>query len=228
MTERRVVIAGGHGKIARHLTKLLTASGDRALGLIRNPDHEGPVRALGALPVIVDLEQATVDEVAEILRGADAVVFAAGAGPGSGAARKDSVDRGASVLLADAAERAGVRRFVQISSFGAGEPIPPDTDEVFAAYLTAKTAAEEDLRRRDGLDWTILRPGGLTDDEPTGEVTLTEPPLDRGTVPRADVAAVIAALLASGENGRTPRGVGRTLMLTEGSIPIQDAVAALP
>ncbi|MCL2534029.1 MAG: SDR family oxidoreductase [Nocardiaceae bacterium] len=228
MTDRRVVIAGGHGKIARHLIKQLTASGDRAVALIRNPDHEGPVRALGALPQIVDLEHATVDEVAELLHDADAVVFAAGAGPGSGAARKDTVDRGAAVLMADAAERAGVRRFVQVSSFGAGEPVPPGTDEVFAAYLTAKSAAEEDLRRRDGLDWTIVRPGGLTDDDPTGEVTLTEPPLERGTVPRGDVAAVIAALLAPEGGDRTPRAVGRTLMLTEGSIPVQDAVAAIP
>lgn len=228
MTERRVVIAGGHGKIARHLIKLLTASGDLAVALIRNPNHEGPVRALGAYPEIVDLENASVDEVADLLRGADAVVFAAGAGPGSGVARKDTVDRGAAVLTADAAERAGVRRYVQISSFGAGEPIPEGTDETFAAYLVAKTAAEEDLRRRDGLDWTILRPGGLTDDEPTGEVTLTEPPLERGTVSRADVAAVVAALLEPGRDDGAPRAVGRTLMLTEGSIPIRDAVAALP
>lgn len=228
MTDRRIVIAGGHGKIARYLIKALTASGDRAVALIRNPDHAGPVRALGALPVVVDLETATVDEVAEIVRGADAVVFAAGAGPGSGAARKDAVDRGAAVLMADAAERAGVRRFVQISSFGAGEPIPDGTDDVFAAYLVAKTAAEDDLRRRDGLDWTILRPGGLTDDDPTGEVALTEPPLERGTVPRGDVAAVIAALLAPTAGDRRPRAVGRTLMLTEGSFSIEDAVAALP
>ncbi|RVW02936.1 NAD(P)-binding oxidoreductase [Rhodococcus xishaensis] len=228
MTDRRIVIAGGHGKIARHLIKLLTASGDRAVALIRNPEHEGPVRALGAYPAIVDLENATVDEVAELLHGADAVVFAAGAGPGSGAARKDTVDRGAAVLTAEAAERAGVRRYLQVSSFGAGEAIPGGIDEVFAAYLEAKTAAEEDLRQRDGLDWTILRPGGLTDEDPTDEVTLTEPPLERGTVSRADVAAVIAALLGSGEDSRAPAAVGRTLMLTEGTTPVHDAVAALP
>ncbi|MFM1723446.1 MULTISPECIES: SDR family oxidoreductase [Rhodococcus] len=227
MTDRRIVIAGGHGKIARHLIKELTASGDRAVALIRNPDHVGPVQALGALPVVIDLEHASVDDVVDVVRGADAVVFAAGAGPGSGAARKDSVDRGAAVLLADAAERAGVRRFVQISSFGAGEPIPDGTDDGFVAYLEAKTAAEEDLKRRDGLDWTILRPGGLTDDDPTGEVALTEPPLERGTVPRGDVAAVIAALLGTDADGR-PRAVGRTLMLTEGSFSVEDAVAALP
>ncbi|WP_305094195.1 NAD(P)-binding oxidoreductase [Prescottella sp. R16] len=221
MTERRIVVAGGHGKIARHLIKNLTASGDLAVALIRNPDHEDPLRALGAYPRLVDLEHAGVDEVADTMHGADAVVFAAGAGPGSGAARKDTVDRGAAALTASAAERAGVRRYVQISSFGAGEPIPEDTDEVFAVYLAAKTAAEEDLRRRD-LDWTILRPGGLTDDEPTGEVTLTEPPLERGTVPRADVAAVLAALVEPGAPA-----VRRTLMLTSGSMPVREAVAAL-
>ncbi|MDV7243956.1 MULTISPECIES: NAD(P)H-binding protein [Rhodococcus] len=220
-TPRRIVIAGGHGKIARHLTKLLTARGDRAVALIRNPDHEHAVAALGAEPVVIDLENSTVDDVAKVLLGADAAVFAAGAGPGSGAERKDTVDRGGAVLLAEAAEKAGVRRFVQVSSFGAGEPIPEGTDDVFAAYLVAKTSAEEDLRARTYLDWTILRPGGLTDDEPTGHVTLAAPPLERGTVPRADVAAVVVALLDD------PTTARKTLMLTSGPTPVEDAVAAL-
>lgn len=220
-TARRIVIAGGHGKIARHLTKSLTAQGDRAVAVIRNPDHEHAVAALGAEPVVIDLETATVDEVARILVGADAVVFAAGAGPGSGAARKDTVDRGASVLLADAAEKAGVRRFVQISSIGAGEPVPEGTEEVFAAYLVAKTKAEKDLEARTDLDWTILRPGGLLDDDPTGHVTLAEPPVARGTVSRADVAAVITALLSD------PGTAKKILVLTSGTTPIEEAVAAL-
>ncbi|MFZ2178397.1 MAG: NAD(P)H-binding protein [Rhodococcus sp. (in: high G+C Gram-positive bacteria)] len=218
---RRIVIAGGHGKIARELTKLLTARGDRAVALIRNPAQEHAVAALGAEPVVIDLETATVDEVAETLAGADAAVFAAGAGPGSGVARKDTVDRAAAVLLADAAEKAGVRRFVQVSSFGAGEPIAEGTDEVFAAYLVAKTAAEEDLRARTNLDWTILRPGGLLDDDPTGHVTLTAPPLEPGSVSRADVAAVIDALLDD------PTTAKETVMLTSGPTPIAEAVAAL-
>ena len=119
-----------------------------------------------------------------LLSGADAAVFAAGAGPGSGALRKDSVDRAASVLLADAAGRAGVRRFVQISSMGAGAPPRPGTDEVWAAYMTAKTAAEADLRARD-LDWTILRPGGLTDAPATGRIRLAprRSPLGRSLAP---------------------------------------------
>ncbi|MBC2642914.1 MULTISPECIES: NAD(P)H-binding protein [unclassified Rhodococcus (in: high G+C Gram-positive bacteria)] len=220
-TPRRIVIAGGHGKVARHLIKILTARGDRAVALIRNPDHEHAVAALGAEPVVIDLETASADDVAKTLVGADAAVFAAGAGPGSGVARKDTVDRGAAVLLADAAEKAGTRRFVQISSFGAGEPIPEGTDEVFAAYLVAKTAAEEDLRARTDLDWTIIRPGSLIDDDPTGHVTLAAPPLEHGTVPRADVAAVVAALLDH------PNTVKKTLMLTSGPTPIDEAVAAV-
>ncbi|WP_127781614.1 SDR family oxidoreductase [Rhodococcus sp. X156] len=217
----RVVIAGGHGKIAQHLLRLLAERGDDAVALIRNPAHIGDISDLGADAVVLDLESADVAQVAEVLQGADAVVFAAGAGPGSSIERKDTVDRAGSVLLADGAEQAGVRRFVQVSSFGAGEPVPEGTDEVFTAYLAAKTAAEDDLTRREGLDWTVLRPGGLTDEGPTGLVALTSPPLEPGQVPRADVAAVLLALLD------TPATAGHTLMLTSGDTPIADAVQAV-
>src|SRR5262249_59284382 len=191
----RVVSAGGHGKIALLLERLLAGRGDQAAGLIRNPAHAADVRKAGADAVVCDLEAATADDVAGLLSGAAAVVFAAGAGAGSGAGRKDSVDRGASVLMADAAGRAGVRRFVQISTMGAGQPPQPGTGEVWAAYLTAKTAAEDDLRSRGELDWTILRPGRLTDAPATGQIRLAPPPVPRGAISRADVAAVIAALL---------------------------------
>src|SRR5690348_2442487 len=154
----RVVIAGGHGKIALLVERLLAGRGDQAVGLIRNPAQVADVRKAGAEAVVCDLEAASVEDVTALLAGADAVVFAAGAGPGSGAPRKDTVDRAASVLMAGAAERAGVRRFVQVSSMGAGQPPAPGRGEVGAAYITAKTAAEADLRARD-LDWTILRPG---------------------------------------------------------------------
>ncbi|WP_326823191.1 NAD(P)H-binding protein [Streptosporangium sp. NBC_01756] len=213
----RVVIAGGHGKIALHLERLLAGRGDEPVGLIRRPDQEPDIRATGAEAVLCDLEKAGVDEVAAHLAGADAAVFAAGAGPNSGAPRKDTVDRAAAVLLAEAAERAGVRRFVQISSMGAGKPPEPGSDEVWAAYLTAKTAAEDDLRTRD-LDWTILRPGALTDDPGTGLVALSDPPSPRGRVPREDVAAVIVALLAA------PGSHGRTLELIGGDTPVPEAV----
>lgn len=215
----RVVVAGAHGKIAREFGRLLAARGDEVVGLIRNPEHAEDLRGDGVQPAVIDLEQAGVAELAAHLDGADAVVFAAGAGPGSGAARKDTVDRAASVLLADAAERAGVRRFLQVSAMGAGQPAnPPGVGEVFAAYLDAKRAAEEDLRARD-LDWTILRPGRLTDDPPTGEVTLAAE-VRRDEVPRADVAAVLVALLDE------PASVRKELALVRGTTPLGEAVRA--
>ena len=216
----RVVIAGGHGKIALLLERLLAGRDDQAVGLIRNPAQVADVQKAGAEAVVCDLEAASADDVAALLSGAAAVVFAAGAGPGSGAARKDSVDRGASVLMADAAEQAGVRRFVQVSSMGAGQPPRPGTDEVWAAYITAKTAAEEDLRSRD-LDWTILRPGHLTDGPATGRIRLAAPPVPAGAIPRADVAAVIAALL------HEPGTRHQTLELVGGDSPVVGAVRSI-
>jgi uncharacterized protein YbjT (DUF2867 family) len=187
------------------------------VGLIRNPAQAADVQQAGAEAVVCDLEAASAGDIAVLLSGATAVVFAAGAGPGSGAPRKDTVDRGASVLMADAAGRAGVRRFVQISTMGAGQPPRPGTDEVWAAYIAAKTAAEDDLRSRD-LDWTILRPGGLTDAPATGRVRLAAPPVPAGTISRADVAAVIAALLDE------PGTWHQTLELVGGDTPVTAAV----
>ena len=214
----RIAIAGGHGQIARRLSRLLAERGDTPFAIVRNPDHVADVEADGATAVLLDLEQTDAGTLAAQLSDADAVVFAAGAGPGSGAGRKDTVDRGAAALLADAAQQAGVRRYLLVSSVGAGAEPPAGTDEVFAAYLRAKTAAEEDLRGRD-LDWTILRPGGLTDDAGTGRVRLgAEVP--RGQVPRDDVAAVLVGLLDE------PRTAGLVLELSEGATPVPAAVAA--
>ena len=214
----RTVIAGGHGQIALHLERLLAARGDTPVGLIRRAGpQEEDLRAAGTEPVLCDLESAAVDQVAAVLAGADAAVFAAGAGAGSGADRKDTVDRAAAVLFADAAERAGVRRFVLLSSMGADREPPADTDPVFAAYLRAKGAADADLAARTALDWTILRPGRLTDEPATGRVLLAER-TGRGSVPRADVAAVIAALLD------TPATSGLTLELVAGEAEVTRAV----
>ncbi|HEU5107877.1 MAG TPA: NAD(P)H-binding protein [Micromonosporaceae bacterium] len=201
----RVVIAGGHGQIALLLERLLVDRGDQAVGIVRNPDHAAELTAIGAQAVVLDLERADLDAVAEVLAGADAAVFAAGAGPGSGVARKDTVDRAAAMLFADAAQAAGVRRHLQISAMGLDRAGDPAVDEVFRAYLAAKDAAERDLRRRD-LDWTILRPGRLTDGPATGRVVLADsaPP---GAVSRADVAAVLLDLLDD------PSTAGRTLEL---------------
>lgn len=220
----RVLIAGGHGKIALRLGWMLAGRGDRAVGLIRNPEHAEDLRAAGMQPVIFDLEASGPVELSEHLDGADAVVFAAGAGPGSGAARKDTVDRAAAALLADAAERAGVRRYLLIGSMGVDvdDPNwspPPEAAEVLAAYLWAKAASERDLRAR-ALDWTVLRPGRLIDEPGTGRVRLAPPPVSRGDISRDDVAAVLLALLDE------PGTIGLTLELVRGDTPVADAVAA--
>lgn len=219
---RRVVIAGGHGKIGLVLGSLLARRGDRPVGLIRNRGHAMDLVGAGVEAAVCDLERASLDEVAGVVTGADAVVFAAGAGPGSGAARKDTVDRAGAVLLADAAEHAGVRRHIQVSAVGLEAvrdgATPAEMDEVFVAYLRAKLAAEDDLRARDRLDWTILRPGRLTDDPATGLVSLAEH-VERDAVPRADVAAVLAALLDA------PNTAGKTLELMTGTTPVDTAVA---
>jgi nucleoside-diphosphate-sugar epimerase len=219
----RVVLAGAHGQIARRLGRLLTARGDTVVGIIRNAAHESDVRSDGVDPVVLDLESASVDDVAAVVSGADAVVFAAGAGPGSGAGRKDTVDRGAAVLLADAAERAAVRRYLLVSSMGADAVAdgrtPDGMDDVFLAYLRAKLAAEQDLLGRPALTVTVLRPGGLTDEPGTGHVALARH-VPRGSVARDDVAAVLMALLD------VPRD-GVLAELVSGPTPLAEAVAAL-
>ena len=214
-----VVIAGGHGKIALRLTARLAARADIVTSLIRNPDHRADVEQAGGRPVVVDLEATTVDDLAPILRGADAVVFAAGAGPGSGAARKDTVDRAAAVLLAEAARAAGVQRYLLVSSTGVDDPPRPGTDEVWAAYLAAKKAAEEAVRA-SALAWTILRPGALTDDPGTGRVLLAPPPVPPAEVTRDDTAAVLVALLD------TPATAGQVLELRAGDTDVDKAVRA--
>jgi uncharacterized protein YbjT (DUF2867 family) len=215
----RVVIAGGHGKIALILERLLSQRGDTVLGLIRNPAHAADLEAAGAQPVVVDLEAATPDDIAAHLEDADAVVFAAGAGPGSGAARKQTVDRDAAILLADAAEDAGVRRYVLISAIGADVEAPDDIgDPVFVAYLRAKGAADDAIRARKALDATVVRPGHLTDDPGTGRVELSDE-TGRGDIPREDVAAVLVAVLD------TPRTAGQTFEVISGDTPIAEALA---
>ena len=219
MLSVNVVIAGGHGKIALRLTARLTARADVVTSIIRNPEHRADVEHVGGRPVVLDLEATTVDGLMGIVRGADAVVFAAGAGPGSGAARKDTVDRAAAVLLADAAEAAGVRRYLLVSSTGVDDPPRPGTDEVWAAYLAAKKAAENAIRA-SALAWTILRPGALTVEPGTGRVLLAPPPVERAEVTRDDTAAVLVALLD------TPATAGQILELRAGDTDVDTAVRA--
>lgn len=214
-----VVIAGGHGKIALILERLLSARGDSAAGLIRNPAQVADLEAAGATALVVDLEKASVDEVARHLRGADAVVFAAGAGPGSGAARKQTVDRDAAILLADAAEAAGVERYVMVSAMAA-DPRATADDDVFQAYLRAKGVADEAIRSRRGLKWTVVRPGALTNDAGNGRVKIADS-TGRGSIPREDVAAVVVAVLDE------PATAGKSFDLISGETPIAEAVSAL-
>jgi nucleoside-diphosphate-sugar epimerase len=209
-----VAIAGAHGKIARRLTRLLAARGDSVRGLIRNPDHADDVRGDGADPIVCDVEVASVDEVASAIVGADAAVFAAGAGPGSGAARKMTMDRDGAIKLLEAARTAGVPRYVIISSVGAEDP--PPGDDVFSVYLRAKAEADQAVAASD-REWTIIRPGGLTDAPGTGRVRIDIEPF-RGRVPRDDVAAVLAAVLPE------PRSVGRILYVNAGPDPIEQAL----
>ena len=212
-----IVIAGAHGKIARRLARLLVARGDSVRGLIRNPDHAEDLRADGSEPVLLDLEAAEPDQVAEAVAGADAVVFAAGAGPGSGPERKLTVDRDGAIKLLEGARAADVPRYVIISSVGAEDP--PDDDDGFSVYLRAKAEADRALTASD-RDWTVVRPGFLSDDPGTGRVRIQTDPI-RDRVPRDDVAAVLAAVLAE------PRSARLTIYLVGGEDPIEQALEAV-
>lgn len=214
--DMRVVIAGGHGKIALRLTRLLSARGDSVAGLIRNPDQADDVAAHGGEPVVFDLERDSVEALAVVLADASAAVFAAGAGPGSGAERKLTVDRDGAIKLLEAARAAAVPGYLIISSVGAEDP--PDGDDVFSVYLRAKAAADAAVEASD-REWTIVRPGRLTDDAGTGHVRIDPDPI-RGEIPRDDVAAVVAALL------HDPRAARRILYLNGGEDPIEQAVEA--
>jgi uncharacterized protein YbjT (DUF2867 family) len=214
----RIVIAGGHGKIALLLSSQLATLGHHPVGLIRNAAHAADVRATGAEPVVLDLEGSDVPTLALALAGADAVVFAAGAGPGSSAERKLTVDRDGAILLADAAVAAGIRRIVVISAIGA-DGFDPASADVFQVYLRAKSEADAAVRALD-LDWTIVRPGGLTDDEPTGLVTLAES-VARGSIPRTDVAAIVTRLVLDNS------AVRRQFEVTSGGTPIAAALGSL-
>lgn len=212
----KVAIAGGHGKIGRLLEGLLVKRGDAAIGLIRNPDHADDLRELGAEPVLCDLEGDC--DVAAAITGADAVVFAAGAGPGSGVERKRSMDLGGALKLIEAAKANGISRYLIVSSMGAAEP-PGEGGGAFGEYLRAKSEADRALAA-SGLDYTIVRPGRLTDDPGSSRVKVA-PQLERGSIPRADVAAVLLACID------VENTIGREFDLLSGETPIEEALAAL-
>jgi uncharacterized protein YbjT (DUF2867 family) len=211
-----IVIAGGHGKIALRLARVLTARGDAVRSLIRNPGHEAGVHAVGAEAILADMEK--LDDLSEFVDGADAVVFAAGAGAGSGPERKRTVDLGGAVKLLEAARRTGARRYLMVSSMGAGSPAAGS--EAMRPYLEAKGEADAALSASD-LDWTIIRPGMLTDDPGTGMVDAAASLGRRGSITRDDVAVVLAACLDE------PRTVRSTFELLQGATPIPEALASL-
>ncbi|CAN5590181.1 SDR family oxidoreductase [soil metagenome] len=211
----RIVIIGGHGKVALHLARILTARGDDATSVFRNADHTDDVVATGATPVVADIEALDTAALAKVIAGHDAVVFTAGAGGGD-PARTYSVDRDAAIRVIDAARDARVPRFVIVSYFGAGAEHGVDESNSFYAYAEAKAAADAHLRKSD-LDWTVLGPGGLTLEPATGRITVG-PEAANGKVSREDVALVIAATLADDST------IGRTIEFNNGDVPIAEAL----
>ena len=211
-----VSILGAHGKIARHLTPLLAERDHSVHGIVRSDDQFDDIRSDGGEPILCDLEAAGADDIDGALRGSDVVVFAAGAGPGSGPDRKKSLDRDGAIAAVESAVRVGATHFVIVSSMGADDP--PDDDETFSIYLRAKAAADDAVRSTEIIH-TIIRPGALTDDDPTGMVEIG-PSVPRSEVPRADVAAVLAEFI-----DRTPEG-SRTVELVSGDHRVADAVAS--
>jgi uncharacterized protein YbjT (DUF2867 family) len=214
----KVIIIGGHGKVALRLAPQLVARGDEVTSVFRNPDHTGEVAATGATPVLSDVESMSTEELTELVSGHDAVLWSAGAGGGD-AARTYAVDRDAAIRSMDAAQSAGVRRYVMVSFLGASRENLPAGDDPFFPYADAKVAADEHLRR-SGLAWTILQPGALTLDEPTGKIDVLGTPTEKSSVARGDVAAVAAAVLA--DDSAAHRSIG----FRNGSTPISEALGA--
>lgn len=213
-----VAVVGGHGKIALRLLRLLSERGDRGRALIRNPDHAAEVEATGATAVGADIENLDSDAIARSIAGVDAVVFAAGAGPGSGAARKRTVDYGGAVKLIEAARMDDVSRYLIVSAIGVNRP--ERWSDQMRPYLEAKAEADAEVAD-SGLDFTIVRPGGLTD-EPGTNLVAAAPDLGRyGQISRDDVAATLVACLDE------PSTIGKAFDLLEGETPIPEALASL-
>jgi uncharacterized protein YbjT (DUF2867 family) len=213
-----VAVAGGHGKIALRLLRLLSQRGDRGLGLIRNADHAADLEAVGAMPVGADLENLDPDAIATSIAGCDAVVFAAGAGPGSGAARKRTVDYGGAVKLIDACKAEEIRRYLMVSAMGVRDPGARGPE--MQPYYDAKLEADQALEA-SGLDYTIVRPGRLTDDPGTGLIEAAAELQRIGDVPRDDVAATLVACLDADNT------IGKSFDLLGGNTPVAEALETL-
>jgi uncharacterized protein YbjT (DUF2867 family) len=212
----RIAIVGAHGKVAQQLMRVLYDQGDDFVGIVRQDEHAEDVYRLGGEGVLLDIEKADAHALASAVDGCDAIVFSAGAGPGSGVERKRTVDYGGSVLAQKAAAEAGIERFVQVSAWGVDSPVAEDADPQWRAYVEAKRDADAELRA-SGLAWTILRPGALTIEEGTSSVSLGDS-VPRGSIAREDVARLIAACLAE------PATIGRQWEVVAGPDPIPDAL----
>ena len=212
----RIAIVGGHGQVARHLLVELRRSAHDPVALVRREEYRGDLESRGAEVRLLDIERAEAAEFAAAFAGCGVVVFAAGGGPDGNLERKRTVDLEGSLKSAEGALQAGIDRFVQISAIGVDDPLPDDTDEVWRAYVEAKRDADAALRGST-LSWTILRPGRLTDEPATGRVTLG-PDVERGEVTRADVAAVVAAVID------VPTAVRKQWSLVGGDTPVAEAV----
>ncbi len=216
----RIAVVGGHGNVAQHLHTALLSNGHTPVALVRKEEQRAELEKLGAEVRMLDLEQQQAEEFAAVFEGCDAVVFAAGGGGDGSVERKRTVDLEGSLKSIDGARRAGISRFVQISAMGVDQELPEDTGEVWRAYVEAKRDADAALRDSD-LDWTIIRPGALTDEDGTGLVALG-PDVERGEVTRADVAAVVAAVLDAETT------VGQQWNLIGGRTPVAEAVRQSP
>lgn len=209
-----IILFGGHGKIALLTEPILIGRGDIVTAVIRNPEHSATVAATGATPLVADVEQLTVADLAELIAGHDAVVWSAGAGGGD-PKRTYAVDQDAAIRTMDAAQLAGVQRYVMVSYFDSAIDHGVPKENSFFAYAQAKAAADQHLRASD-LQWTVLGPSALTLDEPTGAIETTA---DKSTrVSRANVASVIARVL------ETPSTVGQTVNFNDGATPIPQAI----
>lgn len=230
----RIAVVGGHGHVALQLHPLLRAAGHVPVALVRREDYRDELEGLGAEVRLLDIEAGDVEDFTAAFEGCDAVVFTAGGGPDGNIERKRTVDLGGSLLSIEAAERMGIRRFVQVSAWGVDEPLPDDVSATWRAYVEAKAGADEALRS-SGLDWTVVRPGRLTHDPATGRVRVgtdaeiphddparsSDPDNANGDVTRADVAAVVVAVLDA------DRTIGQQLVVVGGDDPVTEAVARL-
>ena len=210
----KVLVAGANGQVGQHIVRILAEGGHEVRAMIRDEDQAPRLRELGGEPIVADLE----GEVAHAVEGCDAVIFSAGGGPGSGAEKKETVDRGGAVKLIEAAREHGARRYVMVSAMGAADP--EAGSEAMQPYLFAKARADEALQE-SGLDYTIVRPGSLTDEAGTGAVEAALSLGRRGEIPREDVAHTIVATLEM-ENT-----FGKTFEVLSGDVPVEEALSRL-